>query len=84
MFKLVININLLIIKYILLHCNLYNFINNKFSIHFVMDPYALGKNLRTPGLHALKQANVQWSECVAKNFMPQWLAGNSITLNDVC
>ena len=49
-----------------------------------MDPFCLGKNLRTPGLHALKQANVQWSECVAKNFMPQWLAGNNITLNDVC
>lgn len=30
-----------------------------------MDPYSLGKNLRTPEFHALKQANVKWSECVA-------------------
>jgi hypothetical protein len=40
-----------------------------------MDPFALGKNLRTPPFHALKQANLQWSECVAQKFMPDWLAG---------
>ena len=49
-----------------------------------MDPYSLGKNLRTTNLHALKQANVAWSECVAKNFLPQWLAGESVQLNDIC
>lgn len=49
-----------------------------------MDPFSFNKNLRTPSLHALKQANVQYSECVAKNFMADWLAGKNVSLSDVC
>ncbi len=32
----------------------------------------------------LKQANNAWSDCVSKNFLPKWLAGESISLEEVC
>ena len=49
-----------------------------------MDPYCQNKSVRTPELLALKQANIKWSECVTANFLPKWLEGESISLNEVC
>jgi hypothetical protein len=48
-----------------------------------MDPF-LAKNLRTEGKVALKQANKEWSDCVAQNFLPQWLQGANLNVNEVC
>lgn len=35
-------------------------------------------NLRTEQHMELKQANNAWTDCVSKNFLPKWLAGESI------
>jgi hypothetical protein len=32
----------------------------------------------------LKKANNEWSDCVAKDFLPQWLAGASLSIEEVC
>lgn len=42
------------------------------------------KNLRTEAHLELKKANNAWSDCVAQNFLPKWLAGESIDLEAVC
>lgn len=42
------------------------------------------KNLRTEELVELKKANNAWTECITKNFMGKWLAGESITIDSVC
>ena len=42
------------------------------------------RNLRTESHLELKQANNAWSECVAKNFLPQWLSGASLNIEEVC
>ena len=42
------------------------------------------KNLRSPEHHELKQANNAWTECISKNFLPQWLNGQNITAEEVC
>lgn len=42
------------------------------------------KNLRSESKAALKQANKAWTDCIAKDFLQQWLNGASITINDVC
>jgi hypothetical protein len=31
------------------------------------------KNVRDAQKTALKQANIAWSQCIAKNYIPQWL-----------
>jgi hypothetical protein len=49
-----------------------------------MDPLAEPKNLRTEQKTALKQANIAWSECLAKNFVPQWLSGANLNVTEVC
>lgn len=33
------------------------------------------RNLRSEGHVELKQANIAYSECVSKEFMPRWLKG---------
>ncbi len=42
------------------------------------------KNLRTEELLELKKANNAWTECVTKNFMGKWLAGESVSIDSVC
>ena len=42
------------------------------------------RNLRTEAHLELKQANNAWNDCVAKNFLPQWLAGASLDIEEVC
>lgn len=49
-----------------------------------MDPLAEPKNLRTEQKTALKQANIAWSQCLAKNFVPQWLSGANLNVTEVC
>ena len=48
-----------------------------------MDPF-LAKNLRTEPKVALKQANKAWTDCVAQSFLPQWLQGANLNVNEVC
>ena len=49
-----------------------------------MDPLYLGKNLRNQSKTDLKQANIAWSECIVKNYLPDFLNGKNISVNDVC
>ena len=44
----------------------------------------LKKNLRDEPKLALKQANIAWANCVAQNFLPQWLAGANLNVTEVC
>jgi hypothetical protein len=44
----------------------------------------ISKNLRTEDKSTLKTANKAWTDCIAKNFLNQWLNGDNITINDVC
>lgn len=48
-----------------------------------MDPF-LNKNLRSESKAALKQANIAWADCVAKNYLPKWLAGENLNITEVC
>ena len=48
-----------------------------------MDPLIL-KNLRSESKTALKVANKAWSDCVAQNFIPRWLAGENLNITEVC
>ena len=48
-----------------------------------METY-LNKNLRNESKLALKQANVQWANCIVQNFLPQWLAGANLNVTEVC
>ena len=41
-------------------------------------------NLRTGAHVELKEANRAWNDCVIKNFFPQWLKGESVSIEDVC
>lgn len=43
-----------------------------------------GKNLRSEQRVALKQANKQWTDCVVKNFLGDWLAGKNLSITEVC
>jgi hypothetical protein len=49
-----------------------------------MDLLGTPKNLRDEQKTALKQANIAWSQCLAKNFVPQWLNGASLNITEVC
>ena len=42
------------------------------------------KNLRTEGHIELKQANKEFNECLTASFLPRWLAGEKVLLNEVC
>lgn len=33
---------------------------------------------------ALRKANNSWTDCVQQNFMPRWLKGEAVNLNEVC
>jgi len=44
----------------------------------------VGQNLRTEAHFELKQATKAWTECVTNNFMPKWLAGEKLDINEVC
>ena len=48
-----------------------------------MQPIA-GVDLRNETKGGLKKANMAWADCVAKNFMPQWLAGKDLSIEEVC
>lgn len=40
--------------------------------------------MRTPEKHELKKLTNAWNFCITKDFMPRWLGGESISINDVC
>ena len=42
------------------------------------------RNLKTEGHQELRAANREWSDCVAKNFLPQWLSGAQLNVEEVC
>ena len=42
------------------------------------------RNLRSEGHIELKQANIAYADCVAKSFMPAWLNGENLQVNEVC
>ncbi len=42
------------------------------------------RSLRTEAHIELKQANIAYTECVTKNFLPGWLKGESLQVSDVC
>ena len=42
------------------------------------------KNFRNDDQLALKQANNAWSNCVPQNFLPQWLKGDKLNIEEVC
>ena len=42
------------------------------------------KNLKPENKTALRVANQAWTDCVAKNFLGQWLNGANVTIEDVC
>ena len=42
------------------------------------------RNLRTDAHIELKQANIAYADCVAKSFMPAWLNGENLQVNEVC
>ena len=44
----------------------------------------VGKNMRSEAKVELKMANKRWADCVAQKFLPDWLSGKSVTLNEVC
>ena len=41
-------------------------------------------NLRDEPHAELKQANREWNDCISKNFLPQWLAGEKLNIEEVC
>ena len=41
-------------------------------------------NVRTEAHVELKQANRDWNDCISKNFLPQWLAGEKLNIEEVC
>lgn len=43
------------------------------------------RNLRSEDHLELKKANMMYSECVSKSFMPRWLKGEAgLQINEVC
>lgn len=42
------------------------------------------KNLRSETKLALKVANKAWADCVASEYLPKWLAGESLNVTEVC
>ena len=42
------------------------------------------KNLRDESRLELKQANKAWSECVSSSFLPKWLNGENVNVEEVC
>lgn len=42
------------------------------------------QNLRTEAHTDLKKANLEWNECISKNFLPQWLKGESLSVEEAC
>ena len=42
------------------------------------------QNLRDEARLELKQANREWTECVSNNFLPQWLSGAQVNVEEVC
>jgi hypothetical protein len=48
-----------------------------------MDPI-VAKNLRSENKASLKTANKAWADCVAQNFLPQWLQGANLNVTEVC
>ena len=43
-----------------------------------------GVNLRDEAKGGLKKANMAWADCISKNFMPQWLNGENLNIEEVC
>lgn len=42
------------------------------------------KNLRTEAHVELKNANIAWTKCISESFMPRWLAGEQLSIEEVC
>jgi hypothetical protein len=44
-----------------------------------------GINLRDEEVKGpLKKANMVWADCISKNFLPEWLAGENLNIEEVC
>ena len=44
----------------------------------------VGTNLRDEARTTFKKANMAWADCISKNFLPQWLNGASVSIEEVC
>ena len=42
------------------------------------------RNLKTEAHIELKTANREWADCVSNNFLPQWLQGAKLNVEEVC
>ncbi len=42
------------------------------------------RNLRSDAHLELKQANMVYTDCVSKEFLPKWLKGEALQVNEVC
>ena len=42
------------------------------------------RNLRSEAHVELKSANRAWMDCITKNFLPQWLNGEKLNIEEVC
>ena len=42
------------------------------------------RNLRTEGHVELKKANNEWTTCIANSFLPQFLKGEAVSVDEVC
>mmetsp|Transcript_896 Transcript_896/g.1225 ORF Transcript_896/g.1225 Transcript_896/m.1225 type:complete len:89 (+) Transcript_896:31-297(+) len=42
------------------------------------------RNLRSEEHVELKKANMAYTSCVSKSFMPRWLSGEALEINEVC
>lgn len=42
------------------------------------------RNIRTEEKLGLKQANKEWIDCITRDYLPKWLKGSDISINDVC
>jgi len=42
------------------------------------------KNMRDDEGTAMKKATNDWTECISRDFLPKWQAGEEININEVC
>lgn len=42
------------------------------------------RNLRSDSQIELKEANRAWTNCVSNTFLPKWLAGEKLNVEEVC
>ena len=52
------------------------------NISYDIDPPK--RNMRTEAYVDVKQSNKVYTECFSNSFLPRWLKGEQINVNDVC